>query len=84
MRIIIGLIAFIVCWALFAIGYRVTPPPDPAPITETCPPPGTPHPTTVGPAPAGGGTASAGHPVRGWPCPAVTSTMTVTEVPPTH
>ncbi|MEV6644560.1 hypothetical protein [Amycolatopsis sp. NPDC051371] len=86
MRIIIGLIVFIALWVLFAMGgYRDIPSLDhPAPATSTCPPPpdtpGTA--TTAAPAPAGGGAGLVGRPGRGWPCPAVISTMTITAVPP--
>lgn len=89
MRIIIGLIVFIACWVLYLIGYRVAPPPDPAPLaptTSTCPPPAdTPGPaTTTATPPAGGGAGPVARPARGWPCPAVISTMTITAVPPDH
>ncbi|MEU0794714.1 hypothetical protein ABZ342_32025 [Amycolatopsis sp. NPDC005961] len=83
MRIIIGLIVFITLWVLYLIGYRVTAPPDPAPLapsTSTCPPPTTLAPTATA-TPSGGGAGMVAHPTRGWPCPAVTSTMTVTAVP---
>ncbi|HEY3480741.1 MAG TPA: hypothetical protein VGL02_17745 [Streptomyces sp.] len=84
MRIIIGLVVFIALWTLFAIGYRVTPPPDPAPpapVTGTCiPTSDTTGPTTTAAPATGGGSGLAAHPGRGWPCPAVTSTLTVTAV----
>lgn len=87
MRILIGLLVFIALWTLFAIGYRITPPPDPAPwapITGTCPPPDTPGPTATAAPATAGGSGPVGHPARGWPCPAVTSTLTVTAVPGDH
>ncbi len=83
MRIIIGLIVFVALWTLYLIGYRVTAPPDPAPLapgTSTCPPPATPAPSTTT-TPSGGGAGVVARPARGWPCPAVTATMTVTAVP---
>jgi hypothetical protein len=83
LRIIIGLIVFVALCMLYLFGYRVTAPPDPAPLapsSSTCPPPpDTPAPTTT--APSGGGAGVVARPVRGWPCPAVISTMTITAVP---
>ncbi|MGW4520131.1 hypothetical protein [Amycolatopsis sp. NPDC004378] len=83
MRIIIGLIVFVALWMLYLIGYRVTAPPDPvapAPSTSTCPPTTTSAPSATA-TPSGGGAAVVARPARGWPCPAVTATMTVTAVP---
>jgi hypothetical protein len=88
LRIIIGLIVFIALWTLYLFGYRVTPPPDrpPAPLAPTSagcpPPPDTPAPTVFPTVGTHGGGGAAGAPARGWPCPAVTSTFTVTAVPP--
>lgn len=87
MRIIIGLVVFIALWTLFAIGYRITPPDPvpPVPTTGTCPPPPeSPGPTTTAAPVTGGGSGPVARPVRGWPCPAVTSTITVTAVSAGH
>ncbi|WP_410640686.1 hypothetical protein [Amycolatopsis sp. lyj-346] len=84
MRIIIGLIVFVALWTLYLIGYRVTAPPDPAPLapgTSTCPPPPETTASTTAATQSGGGAGMVARPMRGWSCPAVTSTMTVTAVP---
>ena len=88
MRVIIGAVVFVACVTLYLIGYRVTPPPNGVgtpPATETttaCPPPDTPEPTAIPTVGTRGGGAAAGAPARGWPCPGVTPTITITAVPP--
>ncbi|MGW4826673.1 hypothetical protein ACWEOG_03755 [Amycolatopsis japonica] len=84
MRIIIGLVVFIALWAMFFLGYRVTPPaviPPPPRTSAPCPTPRTDPDGTAPmvPGTTAGPTANA-RPARDAACTA-TTTVTVTAVP---